>query len=305
MLLYGFILFILLLVFISTFHYRWNDYKHLSLREHPFKIFYGFPFLLLTTLDKSKKTNVLSQRDKKLSDKLSKLYIGINPKLLMYIYKARIISSIYIVLLLFSVFGIVINLSSTKTNNNVTSLPRPTDGNSSIEHQLTAVIDGETTDIVLEIESASFSLEQALSYFDEHRGNIEKSLLNHNTNLYEISSDITLSPTVDDIAISWEIENTDYLDYDGHILMKNVPEEGVLTDLYATLTYKNHTATITIPIFIIKVADLSTPNDDIQSLLESENSIYENSVLLPTEVNGHKVIYLKQEERKLPFLLLG
>lgn len=306
MLLYCLFLLILILIFITTFHYQWDDYKHLSVKEHPLKIFYGLPFLLLNIFDKSKKDKNLSKRDKKLLDKLSKLYIGINPKLLLNIYKARIIATIYVVLLVFTVLGLIINMSSTNNDNNITSLSRPTDGNQSKEYQLTAVIDGETTDIVLEIESAAFTLEQALAYFDEHRENIERSLLNHNTNLYEISDDISFSSKVDDIDISWEIENTNYLDYSGHIIMENIPDEGALTNLYATLTYKNHSATITIPIFILKVADLTSPGEHIQSQLEIENNIYEDNVSLPTNVDGHTVQYYdKRQEATIPFLHLG
>lgn len=303
MLLYCLILLILLLIFVTTFHYHWNDYKHLPLKEHPLKILYGMPFFLLNTLDKTKNGSQLSKRDKKLSTKLSKLYIGINPKLMVNIYKSRIIASIYVILFVFSVLGLIVNISSVNKNSNVTSLSRPTDGSPSETHQLTAVIDGETTDIILEVESAAYSLEQALSYFDQHRENIENSLLNHNTSLYEISSDISFSSRVDDINIFWEIEDSNYLDYDGHINMANIPNAGVLTNLYATLTYKGHSATITIPIFIQKVADLTSPNDtNIQSQLESENSIYESNVSLPTNVNGHTIKYYeKDEELTLPF----
>lgn len=303
MLLYCFILLILLLIFITTFHYHWDDYKHLPLKEHPLKLLYGLPFFLFSFLDNSKKDNLLSKKDKKLSDKLSKLYIGINPKLMVSIYKARIIASIYVILLAFSIMGLIANISSPNKNSNVTSLSRPTDGSPSQTHQLTAVIDGETTDIILEVESAAYSLEQALSYFDQHRENIEKSLLNHNTNLYEISSDISFSSKIDDISIIWEIEDINYLDYDGHINMDNIPNAGVLTNLYATLTYKGHSATITIPIFIQKVADLTSPDgNNIQSQLESENSIYESSVSLPTNIDGHTIKYYENnEELKLPF----
>lgn len=289
-------------MFISTFHYKNDDYKHLPLREHPLKFLYGLSFFLLDVLEKSKQNKLLSKRDKKLSDKLSKLYVGINPIKLLFIYKSKIISFMYALLFVFSALGLIVNILSPNHNNSITSLSRPTNGNSAETYELTAVIDGETSDIILEVESAAYSLEQALSYFELHRENIEKSILGHNTNLYEIADDIVLSNKVDDISISWDIENTNLIDYDGHILMENIPNDGIMTSLYANLTYKGHSATITIPIYILKVADLSSANDHIQSQLENENNIYDSTISLPTNVNGHSVeYYTKEENTHIPF----
>ncbi len=306
MLFYCFILILLITLFITTFHYRRDEQLHIPHKEHPLKFFYGTSFYILDFIKKHRKDNTLSSRDRRLSDKLSRLYVGILPEKLLLLHKAKIISIILSVVFIFSVLGVIFSISNNSTNNNVTSLPRPTDGNEAATYEITAIIDGNATDITLEIESAAYTLEEAISYFDNHRESIENSLKNRNSNLYEITSDLTFSNKVDGISITWEIENTSYIDYDGHIIMDNIPPEGVMTNIFANLTYKGHSATISIPIYIVKVSTISSINDEIQSQLIIDNDIYDNTVILPAEVDGHKITYLEKKENfYFPFYYVG
>lgn len=306
MLFYCFILILLITLFITTFHYRRDEQLHIPPKEHPLKFFYGTSFYILDFIKKLRKDNTLSSRDRRLSDKLSRLYIGILPEKLLLLHKAKIISIILSVVFIFSVLGVIFSISNNSTNNNVTSLPRPTDGNEAATYEITAIIDGNATDITLEIESAAYTLEEAIRYFDNHRESIENSLKNGNPNLYEITGDLKFSNKVDGISITWEIENTSYIDYNGHIIMDNIPPEGVMTNIFANLTYKGHSATISIPIYIVKVSTISSINDEIQSQLIIDNDIYDNTVILPAEVDGHKITYLEKKENfYFPFYYVG
>lgn len=297
MLFYCIILILLTILFITTFHYKQEEHLHIPSKEHPLKFLYGTAFYILDFIKKHRKKNTISCKNRRLSDKLSKIYAGILPEKLVLLHNAKIISIIFSIIFIFSFLGVIFSVTNNSRNNSVTSLARPTNGNEAETYEITAIIDGEATDITLEIESAAYSLEEAITYFDSHRENIENSLKGKNTNLYEITSDLTFSNKVDDISIVWEAENSSYIDYDGHILMDNIPPEGVMTNIFANLTYRGHSATISFPIYIIKVSTVSSINDEIQSQLIIDNDIYDSTVILPDEIGGHKITYLEKEDR--------
>lgn len=305
MLFYCVILLILFVLFIAAFHYKKEEYIHLPLKEHPLKLIYGISLLVLDLFNLLILKNKVTARAIKQKEKLSKLYVGISPDILLRLQKAKIISFAFAIIFFSGILGVFFHLTNNSSNNSVFSLDRPTDGSEASTYELTAIIEGETTDIILEVESLSYSLEDAVAYFDSKRDKIEAELLNENISAYEITSDLNFVEKVDDISILWEAEDSNYIDFSGHILMENIPDDGVMTNLYATLKYKGHSANITIPVYIVKVVDLPSITDEIQSEIDEYNP-YDESVTLPTNISGKDITYIsKKTDNSFPFFLLG
>lgn len=305
MIIYYIIFAVLVILFITTFHYKIKEYRHLPLKEHPFKFLYGISFYILELPKHFKTNNKLSTRDIKLAQKLEKLYIGLNPEKLVRLYKAKLISFSVFILFIISIAGIVFFSNSNSSDEYINTIERPT-GSESSTYELTAIVNGETTNISLEITPQTLTFEEVLAYFEDNREGIEQALISDNTSLYEIKKDLDLINSFNSISISWEIENTDYIDYSGHIIQENIPDNGVMTNLYATLSYCKHTSTIIIPIFIEKTFESLSFEEQLINEIENNNNPYESSIVLPTSVNGSSVYFTtKNSNYALPFFYLG
>lgn len=298
MIIYCSVLFALIFLFITTFHYKKDFYINLDKETHPLKHLYGLSFVILSMTRKSKKNTVLSLRETKLKEKLSKLYSTVPTDDLLLQYKLKSITSVLAIILAISFIGFTYSFSLSGEDANIQTIERSTDSDDKSKVELIADIDGETTNVTLEIDSKEYSIEEALAYFDKHRDNIELSILGNNKDLYNITQNLVFNNKYEDISISWDVENSEYVDYDGHIFMENIPDDGVVTSIFATLSYKGRKATISIPIFIKKTLSSnetsSTLESKLQSYIDSQDK-YTSSIDLPTEIDGKTVKYYKNE----------
>lgn len=290
MIIYIVFLLLLLIFFITTFHYKKKEYSNIPKKEHPLAFLYGSSFFIITIFDRYINKGKISGKDLRKSEKLSKLYVGVNPRRLLMLHKAKSISFSLLSLLVILIISVLYHLNDSNNTNTVSSLDRPTDSNSS-SINLTIDYEGETTDIIIEIESQAHTLEEALKYFDEHRSEIEKSMLGDNEDLYNINSTLKFNNKVAEIQILWQPEEPKYVDYSGDILFDNIPDQGILTNIIATLTYGGHEAAITIPIFIPSKASTFSILDEINNEIVSINDPYSSNVNLPTSINGSEIKY--------------
>lgn len=295
MIIYCVILMLLLIFFITTFHYKKEEYSSLPKKEHPLYFLYGSCLFIITLYDKLISKGKTSNRDLQKAEKLSKLYIGINPQKLLLLHKAKVISFSLSVLFTILVIGVIFSLSNTKDTASISSIQRPTD-NSSSSHELTVDYEGETTNVVIEIESQAISLYDALLYFDEHRSAIEKSLIGENPDFLEISKSLYFPSSLDNIQISWRPLDTKYVDYSGNIIYENIPSTGVQTNINAELSYGGHKASITIPIFILPDSNSESLLDKINSGIAANNDVFSSSVELPSQIEGKEIKYYASYE---------
>lgn len=297
MIIYSLVLVVLTIIFITTFHYKKDEYIHISKKDHPLSFLYGTAFFIQDFTKKLlNKNGNFTERERRVSSKLSRVYPEINPIILVKLHKAKIYTLSLAIIYFVAIIGIIISLSNTTPVSSITSLDRPTNGDELSSYELNVEINGETTDIVLEIESKSYTLEEVLSYFDSNINDIEATLLGDNSSLYEVNSDLCFKSDINDIKIKWQVDNYNYIDTNGKIIMENIPKEGTAVSVYANLTYGGHSATLTFPIFIIKENYTPSLKDEIMSEIDRLNDPHNNIITLPDSINGAKVTFTSQTD---------
>jgi hypothetical protein len=233
----------------------------------------------------------MSERERRTSEKLSMLYTEINPIMLLKLHKAKHYTTSLLIIYFVAFIGIILTIPNTNSESKITSLDRPTNGEEASSYELNVEINGETTDIVLEIESKAYTLEEVLSYFDSHLASIESTLIGDNPSLYEITDNLNFISNFENIDISWQVENYDYINIKGEILMENIPSEGATTNIYANLKYGGHSATITFPIFIQKETLKPSLQEEIMSEINKNNDPHSSTITLPDSINGNTIYF--------------
>ncbi|MGI6072517.1 MAG: hypothetical protein ACOX75_05845 [Lachnospiraceae bacterium] len=225
----------------------------------------------------------------------------------VYVYKVKKISTIVIIFLMLCAAGLLLCITSDG-DMLIKTLTRADYGGGQRSYRLDVEYDGtvETMDIIL--DPVSHTEEEILSIFDESYAGIIDELLNENESVDNVCFPINLMASYQGIDISWEIEDTSIVNYNGEIDDSVMENEYINVNLFATLSMGETSRVFCIPLTItaptLSARELLLQN--IMEGIEEGNSIYDKDVSLPESINGKKLYYKKvKDSTRLTLLILG
>lgn len=165
-------------------------------------------------------------------------------------------------------------------------------------------------EIFLQISERQYGTAQVEKLFSEVMERLPDSILGNNTSLDEIRNPMNLMREVEGcpVQIRWKSADATLIDSFGVIQKKEIAEEGILTNITAVLTYKDHQAES--KIYIRVLPPLLTAEEKIirqihtETVQQEADSVTEAEVLLPEQVEQETIIWREKREHKSLYLLL-
>lgn len=276
-------LIILMLILLITCRYKSKYVKKLDSKKHRLKILYPTSLWITDKLPRK-----LISRNTKTNRKLKELYLKEDIGEEQSLYVAQKISVVIIVLLCGLVFGLGVSVTSPKALQEISKVKRK-DGSST--YSFVAKNKKETKDVSIEVAGKRRTKKETYRAIDKGKKLLVKKMLANNKSVNKVNSHVDFVNSIgkEDIKVSWGIENSDLIGYDGEI-GKNVPRKGSLVKLTAIMELDKITENYQ---FYIKVFP-EKKNSNLQRYLQKhvdEKSITEREVSLPKKIGGKAYRY--------------
>ena len=276
-------LIILMLILLITCRYKSKYVKKLDSKKHRLKILYPTSLWITDKLPRK-----LISRNTKTNRKLKELYLKEDISEEQSLYVAQKISVVIIVLLCGLVFGLGVSVTSPKALQEISKVKRK---DSSSTYSFVAKNKKETKDISIEVAGKRRTKKETYRAIDKGKKLLVKKMLANNKSVNKVNSHVDFVNSIgkEDIKVSWGIENSDLIGYDGEI-GKNVPRKGSLVKLTAIMELDKITENYQ---FYIKVFP-EKKNSNLQGYLQKhvdEKSITEREVSLPKKIDGKAYRY--------------
>ena len=276
-------LIILMLILLITCRYKSKYVKKLDSKKHRLKILYPTSLWITDKLPRK-----LISRNTKTNRKLKELYLKEDISEEQSLYVAQKISVVIIVLLCGLVFGLGVSVTSPKALQEISKVKRK---DSSSTYSFVAKNKKETKNISIEVAGKRRTKKETYRAIDKGKKLLVKKMLANNKSVNKVNSHVDFVNSIgkEDIKVSWGIENSDLIGYDGEI-GKNVPRKGSLVKLTAIMELDKITENYQ---FYIKVFP-EKKNSNLQGYLQKhvdEKSITEREVSLPKKIGGKAYRY--------------
>ena len=276
-------LIILMLILLITCRYKSKYVKKLDSKKHRLKILYPTSLWITDKLPRK-----LISRNTKTNRKLKELYLKEDISEEQSLYVAQKISVVIIVLLCGLVFGLGVSVTSPKALQEISKVKRK---DSSSTYSFVAKNKKETKDISIEVAGKRRTKKETYRAIDKGKKLLVKKMLANNKSVNKVNSPVDFVNSIgkEDIKVSWGIENSDLIGYDGEI-GKNVPRKGSLVKLTAIMELDKITENYQ---FYVKVFP-EKKNSNLQRYLQKhvdEKSITEREVSLPKKIGGKAYQY--------------
>ena len=276
-------LIILMLILLITCRYKSKYVKKLDSKKHRLKILYPTSLWITDKLPRK-----LISRNTKTNRKLKELYLKEDISEEQSLYVAQKISVVIIVLLCGLAFGLGVSVTSPKALQEISKVKRK-DGSST--YSFVAKNKKETKDVSIEVAGKRRTKKETYRAIDKGKKLLVKKMLANNKSVNKVNSHVDFVNSIgkEEIKVSWGIENSDLIGYDGEI-GKNVPRKGSLVKLTAIMELDKITENYQ---FYIKVFP-EKKNSNLQRYLQKhvdEKSITEREVLLPKKIGGKEYRY--------------
>lgn len=245
----------------------------------------------------------------KIKERLKRLYPLENPETLLPSFLKTWIK--WLGLIIAAVLGVAVLFlltSQEKTflqQGNV--LYRPEYGGEELEVELKAEIEGEegiSEDITLLITPEKYTLAEFENIVKTTIPELEKAILGCNASAEKITEDLIFPDVIANtpISILWTSDREEIISRVGKVNRDEVEKQGSIVMLTATFVYEEYKMS---HVFGMKVEyrELSK-QEQLKKALLSEiektflNSEQERQIKLPVEVNGKKVVYEEEKQKK-------
>ena len=230
------------------------------------------------------------------------VYIGENPALKIRLIGAKRVCIFWIGLLLAACLGIA-SILFPAGDKVVEELPRPEFGETSSYRLEVEGLESEPVTVQVSVSGREPDEGGMQELFDEIAVSLKSEMLGKNDSLDEVRYDLSL-PSVADygIRVTWKSLNPEIISDQGRLTAQDVPEEGLLAVLEASLSYSVYHCSYEIPLRVV-------PEEEGTyrlGLLEEEmikrdgQSPREAAVALPRELDGSRLYFRKGAVSPLP-----
>lgn len=198
----------------------------------------------------------------------------------------------------------------SREEEKIVGLQRKTSGEGSYTEELQVTIEGQkgSTDFQVEVPEQKYAEETVDKHLKEAAEKLEKIVLAENESFNNISKDLNFITHVPDtgIRVTWSVSDYSVLDRAGHIVETQEKKEKKV-ELLAELAYGEHKT------FWKKEAVVCPPKQTkdekmVSKLAEvlakcQEETETEETFILPTEIEGRKLIWRRRKDTLIFYIL--
>lgn len=268
----------LLVFLLITCRYKKEDVKKLDRKKHKLKIFYPTSLWLVDKLPKR-----LVGGNTKINRELKELSLKEDISKEQNIYMAGKISIVILVLFAGLFVGLGVSFSSPKALQPIQKVKR---NKSSTTYSFVAKNKKAEKNITLDVAGKKRTKKETYKALDKGKKILIKKMLAKNKSVNRVNSHVNLVDSVgeEDIKVSWGIDDSDGLGYDGEI-GKGVPKKGKIVKLTATMELDKVTEDFQFSVKVFPEKKSSNLQSYIQKHID-ENGATKREVKLPTKIGG-------------------
>ena len=271
-------LIILLVFLLITCRYKKEDVKKLDSKKYKLKMLYPSSLWLVDRLPKR-----VVGGNTKINRELKELSLKEDINQERNLYMAGKISIVILVLFAGLFLGLGVSVSSPKALKQIYTVKRKT---TSATYNFVAKSGKEEKNISLDVAGKKRTKKETYEALDKGKKLLVKKMLAKNQSVNKVNSHVDLVDSIgeEDIKVSWGIENSDVLGYDGDI-GKDVPKKGTLVKLTATMELDKVTEEYQFSIKVYPEKKSSNLQSYIQKHVD-ENGATKKVVKLPSKIGG-------------------
>ena len=279
------IIFIFLLI---THKYREQDVKKLDKQKHKLKILYSSSLFLVDRLPKR-----IVAGNTKINRELKELSLKEKINKERDIYMASKIVIVILVIITGLVMAIGITLTSPKVLQQIHKLKRD---KGTVSYEFIAKDQNEERNIKVDVAPKKRTRKETYQAIEKNKKYLLKKVLNNNKNANRIDSRLKLVDSIgeEDIKVSWNIDDSDILGYDGEI-GKRVNKKGVIVKLTATMELDKVIENYTFHVRVFPEKETNNLQSEIQSFVD-ENSLTKKTIVLPKKIGGKIYTYFVKND---------
>ena len=199
-----------------------------------------------------------------------------------------------------------------KNDSGQNILQRNRHGQGDISEQIRAKVGEKEEDISVTVSEQAYTEEELEAVFQDASEKLEDLILGENESLDEIRTDMSLIGEIPDtgISVSWELDRYDVMDLQGTLIPEEIPEDGAVVKLGASLLYEEEKAVYEFyaRIYPPKMSSSEQIRKNLEKeLIESDESTKtEEYLVLPDKVGGKQVEWdYAEDTRAFGILILG
>ena len=246
---------------------------------------------------------------------LSALYDTKNLKEIEENYYVNKISVILLVLIAGGFLALMLHFSTISDTSveegNLVKRRTPGEGEQKIE-LIAKSQEGELLgNFDLIIDEKRFSRQVAQELFDAATKKLEDVILGDNTSLDKVTTDLNLVKELEGypFEISWQTGDYELIAYDGTLVAKDIPKEGIACSVTATYKYDGESwqQVIDVNIFPRDLTPKERAKEAIEKLINRADldSKYDDAISLPQAYDGRGITWSeKKEDNSLILLVL-
>lgn len=275
------------------------------------RIFYKAGYFIVDHFEKSKFIRILCS--KKVRKSLRLIHPLEKRNEVWKVYLANKISLVFLILALGSIFAISIEMNSQPSGTLLEGKYIRKNGymGTSKEETLQATVEGILEEeITVTIGRQKYSRAEIEEIFTRMVEELDMIILGDNESLDEVRNDLNLIDSHTDypVTIRWSMDPYVGIDISGHLIEEEIDELGTLVRLEAELSYEEYTRTYATYVKLmpqIKNQEQIEVNKILKSVSElNEGKEEEENFELPTEVEGKKIVWTKEEQENAFTLFL-
>jgi hypothetical protein len=269
-------------------------FKSLNQKKHPLKSFYACGYCLFHFTQK-----VGCQKNKS-ETLLEELLVKKNVQEEYIIYESQ--KYTYFVGILWMSIGLCILLAMISKGNlkNTTLLKRPDYGEDSVNYQLQTDYNGKQNLDIL-VEARTYPEEQLEEIFESVYQELLQKMIANNQDFQKVNHNLIFSQstTYSGVVAEWMPSDYDLIDGNGQVFLDSVPEEGLDTSIWLTLSCQEKEERYEILITLIPLEQTKEEllNKEFNYLIktsEAQNRT-EEYFSLPTQFNNQTISYTQKD----------
>ncbi len=275
-------------MFICTLPYKKTFRKQINRKRHKLCFFYGMAMFLADRLPKA-----IMNKNTLVNNAMKELSVKDNFKKDRYLYMVEKISICLLIFAIALIIGICVSLSEKDSVSVIKNLRR--DASKSTTYEFNAQSEnGEEETIIVDVNKKELRDRQIYEILEGMQDALVQKVLKDNKSADYVNKNLELITDFgkENVSIAWDISDSSIIGYDGTI-SDNIPEEGVIVDLTATMTLQDISQEYTFSVNVFPSIEAKSIQSQIQKYV-NENNIYEDQVKLPDKINGEEINYYKK-----------
>ena len=284
---------------VCTVPYKRNLRKKLNQKEYPLKCIFGAAMFLTDKIlgNQTNKSPFLNKalRELKVKEDIKKdKYLYVVSKMAFCLAGVSITMAI----------GIGIEIAGTEDSSRIKSLKR--DSTSPITYNIYSQNEkGEKKALTIDVEQKELKEEDTVAEIKNLQKELVKKVLGKNKSAEYVTEPLNLVSSIgeDNILISWNIDDSNVIAYDGQP-GKNIPDEGRLVKLTAIMNYKKVSVEYSFNVNVFPKKSENSIQSEVQSYVDNED-IYSKDVRLPEEIKGEKITYFSSEKQNSILVIIA